>query len=97
MGAVDLQLVHQLSDVRRLLSNAYRTGDVSAARVTDAMIGDQAVLAERRLLQQRLEPVGEDPGVHEHDRIARADQPVFQLDSFQRCTLPGLRKLCLLS
>ena len=56
------------------------------------MVGDQAVVTtQRRLFQERLEPVGEDAGVHEHDRFARADGSILQLDSFQRCSLPGFR------
>jgi hypothetical protein len=84
--------LHERSQVCRLLRKGDRTGSMSAPGISDAMVRDQAMTpCQRRLAQQRLEPVGEDAGVHEHDRIARADQPVFELDSFQRCTLPGLR------
>ena len=58
------------------------------ACVTDAMIGDQAVATQRRLFQERLEPVGEDTGVHEHDRFASADCSILQLHPSQGRSLP---------
>ncbi len=78
--------------MRRLLRDAHCAGNVATAGITDAMIGHQSVVTtQRRLLQERLEPVGEDAGVHEHDRFARADGSILQLDSVQRCSLPGFR------
>ena len=92
MCTIDSELLHQRSHMRRLLRDAHWTGNVTTACITDAMIGDQAVVTtQRRLFQERLEPVGEDAGVHEHDRFARADGSILQLDPFQRRSLPGFR------
>src|SRR5262245_51288669 len=82
MPAPHCQLPHERADVRRLLSDADRSGDAAAAGIADPVVRQHTVpVGEWALLQEGPVPSGEDPGMHEYDRLTGPLNFVFELDA----------------
>jgi hypothetical protein len=82
VGLLDAEVAHERVAVGRLLSDADGAGDPAAAGVADAVVADQAVAAgQRRLPQQRPEPLGTDARVDQHDRLTAPPDLVLELDA----------------
>src|SRR2546430_5426368 len=66
-----------------LFGDAHRPPcQAAAARIPDAVVAHHTVSAgEAGLTHERLEPVGEDAGVDEHDRLPAAPRLVLELEA----------------
>jgi hypothetical protein len=74
-----------------LLRDADRTRHTAAAGIAEAMVAHHAVTTrERRLLQKGLEPIGEDPGMHQRDRFPGSPYFVLKFDTVKSCAIQGL-------
>jgi AcrR family transcriptional regulator len=84
------EVPHQGETAVGLPGHRYRLRGERTASITGSAIADQPVAACRRqLIGEGTEPIGQDPAVQEHDRLANTFHPVLQLDTPHRSVFVG--------
>jgi len=90
MRPLDSEMPRQCPKVSRMVPEADRPGDTTAARIADPVIPYQAVPpAERRLVHEGLEPASENAGMYEYDGLASSLYLVLELDTVKHCAIHG--------
>jgi len=81
---LDPEVTHQRATVGRLLREADRASDAAAARASGTMVCERAVMArERRLVQQRREPIREISRMNQHDRLPGSSDLVLEFKALE--------------
>jgi hypothetical protein len=80
----DAEVAYQRTAMPGMLCEAGGSVDVAAARASRAVVMQEAILrGEDRFVEKRHEPVGEDPGVDEHNGLGAPANYVFELDTVE--------------
>jgi hypothetical protein len=78
------ETLQQEPAMRRMLRNADRPSHSATAAAADSVIVNETVTARQgRLVQQRSEPVGENPGMNEQYRLTTPMNLVLKFDVFE--------------
>lgn len=92
VGALEVERLDQVRDIRRLISEAVEAVDAGACAIATTVHDDTAILGECRLTGDEHERVRQTSAVNEPHRLADALVGVFERAAGYRCSLQRLHR-----